>query len=383
MTIRIACTLRRNNPFYVDVMRGVLNYCREHPEVEPIRFEGTYFIKVSSLQHLSMDGVIGYHPDYYPFLDQSGQILPLVNCSHYHRAIPYPSVINDDQAVGELAASYLTRKPVHHLYCLSFHKPWFHLMRAIGFRRGVKQRGFPCTPVVISYPQKKRQEFYESYSYARLEKLDALFSSMTFPAALFCTDDHLASLVIDYVLPRGIKIPGDLRILGCGCSADSILDAQIPISTIRLSGREVGWEACDTLYKCIQGRAHPHLQSFPAFHVIERQSSQARVTTPFLRKAIAILKTEYQTPLSMKDVAQRVGVSRRKLEMEFNRELGSSPYDTLTRVRVENACQLLETTDLPIELIAERSGFGSQPTLRTYFQRHFNMPPHHWRKRHR
>ena len=40
---------------------------------------------------------------------------------------------------------------------------------------------------------------------------------------------------------------------------------------------------------------------------------------------------------------------------------------------------LLETTDEPVELIAERAGFGTAATLRLHFQRAVAVPPQTYR----
>ena len=42
--------------------------------------------------------------------------------------------------------------------------------------------------------------------------------------------------------------------------------------------------------------------------------------------------------------------------------------------------RLLETTDLPVELIASRSGFGTATNLRQHFQRLVRTSPHAYRR---
>jgi transcriptional regulator GlxA family with amidase domain len=43
------------------------------------------------------------------------------------------------------------------------------------------------------------------------------------------------------------------------------------------------------------------------------------------------------------------------------------------------AQELLETTDLPIDRIARRAGFGTAATLRAQFQRHIGTSPSAYR----
>jgi transcriptional regulator GlxA family with amidase domain len=51
----------------------------------------------------------------------------------------------------------------------------------------------------------------------------------------------------------------------------------------------------------------------------------------------------------------------------------------LLSLRIERAKQLLETTDLPVERIADEVGFGSAVTLRHHFIRRVRVPPQRYR----
>jgi transcriptional regulator GlxA family with amidase domain len=52
----------------------------------------------------------------------------------------------------------------------------------------------------------------------------------------------------------------------------------------------------------------------------------------------------------------------------------------LARQRVLHAQRLLETTDLPIELVAQQCGFGTATVLRTHFRRVAGTSPLAYRR---
>jgi transcriptional regulator GlxA family with amidase domain len=52
----------------------------------------------------------------------------------------------------------------------------------------------------------------------------------------------------------------------------------------------------------------------------------------------------------------------------------------VTAQRVLLARQLLEDTDLPIEAVAAKSGFGDAAMLRHHFNRRVGSPPHTYRR---
>ncbi|GAA3310737.1 helix-turn-helix domain-containing protein [Nonomuraea dietziae] len=71
-------------------------------------------------------------------------------------------------------------------------------------------------------------------------------------------------------------------------------------------------------------------------------------------------------PLTLKDLAAHASTSVRTLTRRFHAETGLSPLQWLLHRRVDRARELLETTDLPMDQVAERSGLGSADSLRKH-----------------
>jgi transcriptional regulator GlxA family with amidase domain len=80
-------------------------------------------------------------------------------------------------------------------------------------------------------------------------------------------------------------------------------------------------------------------------------------------------------------LATNVGMSVRNFTRVFTRELGTTPARYVERVRVEAACRLLETTNLTVDVVAGRCGFGTAETLRRAFLRTLGIPPTDYRRR--
>jgi transcriptional regulator GlxA family with amidase domain len=76
-----------------------------------------------------------------------------------------------------------------------------------------------------------------------------------------------------------------------------------------------------------------------------------------------------EEPLSVPALARHAHMSPRTFARRFAEETGHSPKRWLTAQRVHHARRLLESTDLPVELVAQRSGFGSAAAMRTHFAR--------------
>jgi transcriptional regulator GlxA family with amidase domain len=85
-------------------------------------------------------------------------------------------------------------------------------------------------------------------------------------------------------------------------------------------------------------------------------------------------------PISLTAMARQVQMSVRTFTRRFREETGMSPAQWLTRQRVEHARVLLETTDLPVDEVARRSGFGTSVSLRQHLHSAVGVAPLAYRR---
>lgn len=84
-------------------------------------------------------------------------------------------------------------------------------------------------------------------------------------------------------------------------------------------------------------------------------------------------------PLTLGDLAAHANSSVRTLTRRFHAETGLSPLQWLLHQRVDRARELLETTDLTMELVAHASGIGTTDSLRKHVQRRTGLTPSTYR----
>jgi AraC family transcriptional regulator, transcriptional activator FtrA len=93
------------------------------------------------------------------------------------------------------------------------------------------------------------------------------------------------------------------------------------------------------------------------------------------------IKRRLSQPLRIGELARLAAMSERTFMRRFRAATGLSPADWITRARVDRARELLESTALPIDHIAERCGLGSPTTLRHHFRKKVGVSPADYRRR--
>lgn len=100
------------------------------------------------------------------------------------------------------------------------------------------------------------------------------------------------------------------------------------------------------------------------------------------RVAVGVEKTwtgGRPVPLSLGHLAQLAGVSRAHLARVFRRELGTTPVAALRELRLSRAASLLARTNLPVQAVAEATGFADPFHFTRMFTTRFGQSPRTFR----
>jgi AraC-like DNA-binding protein len=92
------------------------------------------------------------------------------------------------------------------------------------------------------------------------------------------------------------------------------------------------------------------------------------------------LSTQELLTLSVGELADRFGCSRRHLNRLFHRHFGFSAAALKMEVRLRKAVSLLRDPDIKVSNLAGECGFGHLGSFRTCFKRRFGTSPGEWRK---
>ncbi|WP_188269534.1 MULTISPECIES: GlxA family transcriptional regulator [unclassified Streptomyces] len=110
---------------------------------------------------------------------------------------------------------------------------------------------------------------------------------------------------------------------------------------------------------------------------IEHPTPNSRTTT--LEPTLRWMEAHLHRDLTLDDIARHSAMSVRSLNRHFRAQTGTTPLQWLLRARVHRAQELLETTTIPVERIADETGFGAPSTFRQHFARHVGVSPQTYR----
>ncbi|MGB2287171.1 MAG: GlxA family transcriptional regulator [Porticoccaceae bacterium] len=96
---------------------------------------------------------------------------------------------------------------------------------------------------------------------------------------------------------------------------------------------------------------------------------------PRLVDAVTLMEANIEEPLSLDEVAEYVGISRRQLERLFNRYLHCAPSRYYLELRLSRARLLLLQTSIPVIDVAISCGFSTAPHFSKCYSDLYGKPP--------
>ncbi len=99
-----------------------------------------------------------------------------------------------------------------------------------------------------------------------------------------------------------------------------------------------------------------------------------------LGPVLEFMRGQLAEPLAVTDLARQASLSVPRFHVFFRKLMGRSPMEHLKHLRLSEACRLLATSDEPLRVVAERTGFCNEFHLSREFRIVFGSPPGVWRR---
>ena len=98
-----------------------------------------------------------------------------------------------------------------------------------------------------------------------------------------------------------------------------------------------------------------------------------------LRRVLAFIDENYESDLSLAELARVAEMSTFHFAREFKRTTGTTPHQYLIKFRVERAKALLAGSEMPLVEVSSRSGFSHQSHFTRLFRKLTGTTPHSYR----
>jgi len=261
-------------------------------------------------------------------------------------------------------------------YCGLPQRIWSDI-RQKEFHRIITQHGYECH--VYPFPVSRRlMSREEEHPY-----LAAWLASLPKPIAVMTCNDDRGAQIIETCNFEGHQVPEQVAVLGVD-DDDLICELTHPaLSSIRFDLENAGFHAGELLHALVSRRVSGyHCIPLEPMNIVTRLSSDVtKHEDVIVRSAIRFIRSNYQSPIGVSEVARELDISRRTLERRFTAILGQSVLERILAFRREQAKELLRGTDDTIEQIAESAGFTNLKQMLRSFEKYENMTPTQFRRK--
>lgn len=304
--------------------------------------------------------------------------LPVVNLSGSLRQTDLPRVMVDHEAVGRLAAEHLLERGFRRFAYYGLKGAWFSNLRGRGFTERIEQAGGEVSVLETAYGSNARHPWHH---YA--EPLERWLDTFEPPVGLMAADDHRAAMAVEAGLRVRLNVPGDVAVVGVYNNEVTCEFCQVPLSSVSVPGRKVGYEAAALLDRLMAGKRPPkHDVLIAPDGVVQRRSTDVvTAEDPHVATVVHFIREHIGEEFGVEALERLVPVSRRWLERRFRHCFDCTPHEYICRTRVERAKQLLAGSDkLSMRQIAQTCGFSEPRRLRLVFQRITGTTPAEYRR---
>ena len=296
--------------------------------------------------------------------------IPVVNISNALPASTIPVVTQDDVAVGRLAAQHLRLCGARSFGFWGDLTQAYVRERHAGFRDELAQHGQEGALWVGSGSDRR---------------MGAWLGRLRRPAGVFAVLDEQALGLMRAARQVGWSVPDEVAVLGAGDDDFWVEFESVPLSSIRLPARRIGYEAAALLADRLEtGRTMRGPFRLPVEGISARRSTDVVFAgDPAVARAVRFIREHALTNPYVEDVARAAGLSRTALQSRFRALVGRTILNEIQRTQLVRAQDLLTMSDLPIAVIAERCAFPNSQRFSVVFRHRLGVTPSTYRRQHR
>lgn len=365
------------------LLRGIVSYSRLHGPWSFYVTPGDFEQAVPKMRQWGGTGIIARieTPQVAKAILDAGLPTIALDLSSSQLAVDSPlaalsEVASDSRQAAKMAAEHLLERGFTRFGFVGVPDRVWSERREQGFLERIVAAGFEA--IIYPLPRSRRDRHWER----EMERLSHWLSALPKPIGVMACNDDRGRQVLEACREAGILVPEQIAVIGVD-NDELLCDlADPPLSSVALNSEAGGYRVAALLDKMMRGHV-PRKQTLvvePLHVVVRRSTDIIALDDPDMASALRFLHDHAASPIGVDDVVRHVELSRRTLEVRFQKTVGRTVHAEIQRVRLERAKRLLTETDLPIPRIADATGYGSASYLGQVFRQALGTTPARFRR---
>jgi LacI family transcriptional regulator len=284
-------------------------------------------------------------------------------------------VWTDSEGAARIAAAHLLERGFQRFAYIGIPESIWSQRRSEAFCSAIQDSGFETS--VYEPPQSKKDLEWENEQVILAKWLKALPK----PTGLMACNDDRGRDVLEACRLAGVSVPEEVAVIGVDNDELFCELSDPPLSSVALNAEHGGYRTAHLLDQLMKRKIHtPQRLIVEPTHVVARRSTDFKTYSGReIGTALGFIHRNRAHNISVIDVADATGVSRRNLELKFRRSVGKTIREEIQRNRLEHAKRMLRDTDLPISQVAHASGYNSTSYLTQVFRKEVGISPAKYR----
>jgi LacI family transcriptional regulator len=364
-----------------EVLRGLRRYISVHgPWSVFVELRGLDAVPPAWLKTWRGDGILTRTPNQRTadLIQKVGVPTVELRASRLRQKLPFVGV--DNQLVGQMVAEHFLDRGFRRFALYNLDTEIYFQERRASFIAAIERAGYAVSELRVP-GQRERPADWERHQ----DRLVRWLRKLQKPVGLMACTDQLGFWLLDACHRAGISVPEEVAVVGVENDTTLCSVSTPPMSSVQFNSELVGFEAAAMLDRLMSGQPvqRTNLQ-IPPLGIVSRQSSEIMAIDDVdLVEALTFIRHHACEDIGVEDVLKAVPLSRSTLERRMRMALGRSPREEILRVKLDRVRKLLIETDLKLESIAVRTGFGHSQLLCERFKQKFGLTPGQYRQQNR
>jgi LacI family transcriptional regulator len=289
----------------------------------------------------------------------------------------FPLVHVDNRRIARMAAEHLMARGLRQFAFFGIRGENWSTERYEGLMAAVSS----VAGAIPLYELSREAMYRRSWERAE-DRLARWIRALPKPVGILVCSDQRGTQLLEGCRRAAVTVPDEVAVIGVDNDVALCEVCNPPLSSIDPGHTQVGYQAAALLAGLLRGAPVPKdpVLILPQ-RTVERLSSHVlAVPDRAVVAALRFIQERAHRALALNEVARHAGVSRSVLQRRFRRLLNRTVHQEILAARIEKAQDLLKNTNMPLSMVAERSGFRHQEYMGAVFKRRLGATPGSFRR---